>query len=69
MPKKPYTRESLERALVHHRIDYSPPHVGKPQWRVGHGLDAVEMPEAMVYAYVLGLAEGERRYRHPGAKA
>lgn len=62
MPKL-YTRDSIERALIHHKVEYSPPGVGQPKFRIhtsSTSLGTVEMIEKEAYCYVIGLADKER---------
>ena len=56
-----FSRDTLERALVHHNIDYSPPFTGRPYWLVTTHLTREKMTSAQVYAFVVGLAMAEFR--------
>lgn len=68
--QKPYTVESIGRALAHHEHTraiylYSPPIPGEGKWKVK--LSDVEEPlfltHAEAYALCVGLAAGERRWK------
>ena len=64
MSKKPYSRESLERALIHHGIDYSPPDPSRRgAWLIRplSNLTREQVSSDEVYWYVVGLADGERK--------
>ena len=62
MKAKPYTRESLERALAHHGVEYSPPDPSLvKQWGIRTRAGRVYMNASEVYAFVLGLATKEAR--------
>ena len=63
MSTKPYSRESLERALIHHGIDYSPPDPSRRgAWLVQlpGTLGRQRMTSDQVYWYVVGVADGKR---------
>ena len=64
MAKKAYTRDSLEMALIHHGMDYSPPEspgAGRGKWILRTGIGNIEATEKEVYFYVVGLADHERK--------
>jgi hypothetical protein len=58
-----YTRDSLERALIHHGIDYSPPEAGRIDgWRIHMGTRTLHgLRGSEVYFYCCGLADKERQ--------
>lgn len=68
MSKKPYTAESVERALVHHSTreggavrTYSPPYTGHPKWRVilrNVPNETMELNLRETWALCQGLAAG-----------
>jgi hypothetical protein len=58
--KPPFSRDSLERALIHHGIDYSPPGAGQPHWRVATSLGYQQMTSREVWTFCLGLANRPR---------
>lgn len=53
-------REAIERALIHHKVDYSPPGGGHSTWRIfSRRSGSVRMTTAQVSAYCMGLADKE----------
>jgi len=60
--KRPYNRDSIERALIHHGADYSPPEEGgRSTWLIKTlGIGMVQFTTPQAYAYVVGLADKER---------
>jgi len=57
-----YSRDSLERALVHHGIEYTTSEEREGRlWFVHTGFGGREMTTPQVSAYVLGLADKERQ--------
>lgn len=51
---RPYNRDSLERALVHHGVDYIRPGTNRPKWYVyvNGGLDLIDRE---VYVFLAGF--------------
>jgi hypothetical protein len=64
--KTPYTRESIERALIHHSArggveTWHAPNPGESKWRVKvPGFDDVELSEGETWAFCVGLAGADR---------
>jgi hypothetical protein len=58
-------RDSIERALVHHNISYSPPEPpgGRSSWLVETNIGRQEMTQAQVTAFCAGLATKEQSVR------
>ena len=56
-----YNRDSLERALIHHKVDYSPPGEMRNTWIVHTNvLGSIEMTSRDAWCYTVGLADKER---------
>jgi hypothetical protein len=54
-------RDSIERALIHHAVDYSPPETGgRPTWVIHTGVGTMNMTTREARCYVYGLADKER---------
>lgn len=68
MPKKkPYTRDSIERALVHHKVEFIVDSY-RARYAIETGIGTVVMTEAETYHYVIGLADKERLMTRRGAE-
>lgn len=63
MTRQQARRDAIERALIHHRIDYSPPGAGQPKWLITttSGRYAADMHQAEWYCR--GLADAEAAHR------
>lgn len=66
MAKKPYTRDSLERALIHHDVTfYKPEPSTLNKWIISAiGRESMVMTDAECYFYVLGLADARRKHEN-----
>lgn len=70
MAKQPYTHESVQRALLHHEQtgaihNGSPPIAPGEKYRVTlrGGMDRMEFTLKEAYAFCVGLAAGEQRWK------
>lgn len=63
-------REAVERALIHHDINYSPPEPpgGRTTWVLWTTLGPLNATITQAEWYCQGLADKEMRYKHDAAK-
>jgi hypothetical protein len=60
-PAATHRRESIERALIHHGIDYSPPDGERPKWIINTNAGRLIVNSTEAVCYCQGLADKERQ--------
>jgi hypothetical protein len=60
-------RDAIERALIHHGIDYSPPGTGTPTWLISTHTGRLVATTTQVQWYCRGLADKEQQ-QHQAAE-
>lgn len=59
MSKADQRRQAIEKALIRHGIDYSPPYVGRPKWRIHIWSGPIDASTSEAEWFCRGLDEVE----------